>query len=147
MQAIKRAPTGAWVLSALVFALWTAMGSAWAEAGTAPKPPKYLIDNLGRPEGGGYSFAYGVNSQGMVTGQIRMGRLGSRAFLYRDGRFEIMDTLAPRRFHDQGNAINESGLVAGSSFALPALFRDGRPVSLFGPGVGADRKLALTHFV
>jgi len=68
------------------------------------------------PVNGGYSSdANAINNLGQVTGYVDVNGNGDyRAYIYRDGAMQILDTLGGN--YAQGYAINDAGMVAGYSY-------------------------------
>ncbi len=93
---------------------------------TASAAPSYKLTDLGVLPGGDFSYAYGISNTGLITGRSRgryptgpgtsaSGTTHSVRF-FNDGSGVVQDlgSLGGSR-GGQGNAINDSGLVAGFS--------------------------------
>ena len=63
-----------------------------------------------------YTDARGVNTAGTVVGQLTIGGISSRAFVYTpDGQFSILGTLGG--FSSAAYGINDAGTVVGAAYA------------------------------
>jgi probable HAF family extracellular repeat protein len=81
--------------------------------------PSKSIRDLGT-FGGPYSVAYGINSCGYVVGQADVSPGVSRAFLYSDqSGMKNLGTVAGSSY---AHAINDSGLIVGTSNFAPFLY-------------------------
>lgn len=94
---------GAALLVAGIFASQTA--SAW----------QYTVTDLDMP-GSTYSFAYGVNNSGQVTGNTRPGFPPPQAFLYSNGSMTQLGTLGGATSF--GHGISDAGQVVGYTETL-----------------------------
>ena len=119
-------------------------------------PIHYTITNLGT-DGGRFSSVRvrGINSRGQVTGGAALSEGGERAFIWQNGRFQVLET--PVGGYAVGTAINNHGVVAGwtiqsegDRLAHVAISRGDKMVDtgVTGAGVGIDdrsRVLGITR--
>ena len=92
-----------------------AVGSLLAALAAAqPSQPRYTVTDLGTL-GGTYSYAFGMNSAGWVTGgaatPTQTGGLSQTAFLWHGGHMIDLGTL-PGGLNSGGSGVNASGEVA-----------------------------------
>ncbi len=85
----------------------------------------------------GLGAAYGINSQGQITGQMIFPN-GSHAFVYFQGMLQDLGTYLPSDV-SEGRAINDAGDVAGASGSdqlIPVIFSQGAitPMGIGGYG-------------
>lgn len=106
------------------------------QAGFAFSAPAYLVKDLGSPAGAS-SWAAGINDRGDVTGASQITPGGQyRAFVYSNGSFQFLETLAG---WSMGSAINNLGEVVGASEGVDGklhavVYLKGNPIDL---GIGS----------
>ena len=81
----------------------------------AAQTPRYTITDLGTLPGGTYSYAYGMNSAGWVTGgaatSTQTGGVSQTAVLWNGKHITDLGTL-PGGLNSEGAGVNASGEVA-----------------------------------
>jgi probable HAF family extracellular repeat protein len=85
---------------------------------TATAQSTYTIVELGTLPGNPYTAPSSINNLGQITGfSANDGDIGNRGFLYSRGTLTDLGTLDPNLItaFSQGNAINDSGEITGSS--------------------------------
>jgi probable HAF family extracellular repeat protein len=96
------------VIAATLLALLAAVSAAGAET--------YRVTVLGPAAGGGYIFPTGLNNSGHVVGltsdDAYPSQTGVLAFQYKNGSFQILESLAGRDSHLAG--VNDAGTVVGT---------------------------------
>jgi len=96
---------------------------------------QYTLTDLGTL-GGGVSIGEAINNNGQVTGITKTANGTATAFIYTGGKMRDLGIVAGGNF-SEGSAINEAGVVAGTSGSdIPGasrhavIFRNGQVIDL-----------------
>ena len=102
------------------------------------------LQDLGTLPGGSYSFGYGINDSGAVTGygDIDGNQSIQRAFLYSNGVLTDIGTL-PNATFSNGTAINASGAITGASGQYAFIYLNGTMQALGDLGGGYSNGTAI----
>jgi len=99
----------------------------------APAVAHWTVTDLGTL-GGAYSYGYGINNAGQVTGNASTGS-SDHAFLYSNGAMTDLGTLGGTS--STGSAINNVGQVTGGAFTTTNFLGD-RHAILYSNGAVTD---------